>query len=711
MSKPDPRISTTSPAPGSQPSSVRLAADSRAVFEQVWGGGIQRIFALDSSRAWTAEDGSRIRATKNAGQTWTFQATPDNSRGTLESVFFLLDGVHGWAVSDDGLVLSTDSAGTAGWTLLTPVPLLDPTAPQNKAKLYDVRFVDQQHGWLAGLHLLKRTSDGGQSWIDVDVRDSAGNPLDMSDVELYALAFISQGGQQIGLATAEPGLILRSTDPLGQRWRVVLDIDDPLSLQPHCNSTDRLEIWDVAFVPGTPIQAAVAYAVSGLGNGCGYTFSTMDGGQTWQQEPYAPGGFNQHVRAFALYGVSAFADGRAIACGYGGMVLVRDPAEAVWRDVTDTRVLATQPLTSVSCDPHALTPPLAWAAGEFGAIRRTRDRGMTWADQAGTQAWRLLAIEFPQALSLPSEATGWVAGQQYRIARTTDGGANLVEQRAEAPGSVDFGHVLRSIAFADLSNGVALGAPSALSGNPVIFFTTAGGDEGSWTRATPPAGLLGIDLPGVCWSGLNASAENEFWAASANGVVIHSVDGGATWSEVPLLLSGQPLPPRWNALCFTDLGSGLFVGTWADGSAAAVRIENAQAEAPTWVDVSPGIAEELLAVSADPASGVAYAVGRQGTIYTLAPLDSAFQPDRAAMALVPPGVDLFAVRVVPVGATFQVFVGGQRGLVLRLAVSEWSTPKSQTSLTIIGFSFPNSAFGFAVGGLQEGTSIILRCTT
>ena len=706
MSPPSPDSVPAGTAPTSRAprATAQPLAAGDSTFEYVWGGAMQRVFVLDGQRAWTAEDGSRIRFTSDAGQTWTFQDTPDDSRGLLESVFFLPDGLHGWAVSDDGLVLGTDSGGLGGWTILTPVRLVDPTAPQNLATLYDIRFVDEQHGWLAGLHLLKRTSDGGQTWIDVTVQDGNGDPLDMRDLEIYALAFVSGGGQQIGLASAEPGLILRTGDALGETWTAVLDIDDPAALQPHCPATANLEIWDVVFVPGTPIGAAVAYAVSGLGNGCGYIFSTKDGGKNWQQEAYVPGG--GHTRAFALYGVSAFAGGGAIACGYGGMVLVRDPAQAAWRDVSDTITLPTQPLMSVGCDPNAVPAPQAWAVGAFGAIRRSQDRGHTWTEQADREAWRLLALDFPPAGITPNGATGWVAGQQYRIARTNDSGARWTEQRAEPPGSLDFGRALKAIAFADTANGVAVGVPSAIGHLPVIFFTATGGENGSWTRATLPPGLAGTEFRGVHCSGVNANARNEFWAAAANGVVLHSADGGVNWSTVPLTIV-QPLTPRWNAVWFLNLATGIFVGSWSNGSAAALRIENAKIGPPTWVDVSPGISGEFTSVSADPTSGTAYAVGRAGTVYSLSRIDSVFRPVPAAMALVPAGVNLYSVAVVSVGAGYEVTIGGTRGFLLRLSGSTWTTPRSQTSLAIAGLSSASAGTGFAVGGLQEGLSVIV----
>ncbi len=699
----------TRSAPLSSVSSTPSAATiSPPSFHRVWGGVVSRIFAPDSTRAWVVEDGGRIRFTKDSGHTWVQQDTPDAARGTLKGIHFLDDLLHGWAVADDGFVLATASGGARGWTLVNSGPIVDPTAPARAALLYDVWFSDTQHGWLAGLHLLQRTVDGGRTWIDVDLRDAQGHPLDRRTLEVYSLAFLVQGSQLLGLAVAEPGIILRTTDPQGARWTAVLDIDDPQSLQPACNSTAALEIWDVAFVPGTMLPDARAYAVSGLGNGCGYMFGTKDGGRTWQQESYVPGGLNQHTRAFALYGVSAFADGGAIACGYGGQVLVRDAAQPVWRDVTNTQSLPTQPLLSIACDPHPGLALSAWTVGDFDAIRRSNDRGKSWSEQAGTQAWRLLALDFPPSPVGAVEITGWVAGQQYRIARSVDSGQTWTQQRAEVSGSVDFGHSLKSLAFADALNGIAAGIPSTLSNQPVIYFTNSGGEVGTWIRASVPATLSGTDFRAACFSGVNALAQNEFWVAGANGRVARSVDGGANWSEVLVQILGRPSPPRWFAVAFLDAVTGYFVGTWPDGSAAAVRIENAQSATPSWIDLSPGIPGAFHSVAIDPVSGRTYAVGSGGSVYKRDAADRRFVPVPEAMSLVPASLDLNAVCVIPAGTNHELWAAGGRGFLLHFSNAAWTAPRSATSLTLVGISFANPARGFAVGGLQEGTSVLVE---
>jgi hypothetical protein len=162
-----------------------------------------------------------------------------------------------------------------------------------------------------------------------------------------------------------------------------------------------------------------------------------------------------------------------------------------------------------------------------------------------------------------------------------------------------------------------------------------------------------------------------------------------------------------SGIAFLNTQTGFLVGTRTGGGARALRIENATSATPSWIDVSPSGAQELLAVAADRTSGTAYAVGRDGGVYVLTRQDAAFKPVPEAMALVANGEDLFSVRIAASPTGSQVFIGGASGIVLRFDGSSWTAPKSQTSLTITDLAFLGTAWGYAVGGMQEGTSVIV----
>src|SRR6185369_5009733 len=113
-----------------------------------------------------------------------------------------------------------------------------------------------------------------------------------AEVEFYSLDVIPFGAGYVGLASAEPGLVLRSFD--GVNWNVIFDLRDlcsgtTLTGCEHliCNG-DRLrfEAWDVELSRAPNSRFAVM--VGGVGNGCGMIFTTDDAAAqplpTWVKE-------------------------------------------------------------------------------------------------------------------------------------------------------------------------------------------------------------------------------------------------------------------------------------------------------------------------------------------------------------------------------------------------------------------------------------------
>jgi photosystem II stability/assembly factor-like uncharacterized protein len=120
---------------------------------------------------------------------------------SLRSVYFL-DGKRGWIVGSRGTFLTSVDAGRS-WKLEKPF-----TADT----IVDVHFVDADSGWLLcerdvyssgknALSYLRRTSDGGKTWTNVD--------LDSGRDRLVRLAFTKDG---YGYAFGEGGSIWQMLD-------------------------------------------------------------------------------------------------------------------------------------------------------------------------------------------------------------------------------------------------------------------------------------------------------------------------------------------------------------------------------------------------------------------------------------------------------------------------------------------------------------------
>jgi photosystem II stability/assembly factor-like uncharacterized protein len=140
-----------------------------------------------------------------------------------------------------------------------------------------------------------------------------------------------------------------------------------------------------------------------------------------------------------------------------------------------------------------------WAVGEGGKIIKTTDGGATWNAQVSGTTGSLSAVTF-----LDSQ-TGWATAiLGGEILRTTDGGSNW------SIVNVNPSYALRDIAFVDANNGWAVGADLTnfpISVNSVLLHSNDGG--GTWTtQSTLPANLEllsglavvpgGVPEPGTC---------------------------------------------------------------------------------------------------------------------------------------------------------------------------------------------------------------------
>jgi len=123
-------------------------------FEHRWAGQVNRLFSLDGEEAWTAEDGGRIRHRLSTALGWQFQNTPFEVREELRGIFFLSPLV-GWCVGQGGWVLATTNGGT-NWDVIARIP-----EGSGYDDLYDVQFTTAADGWIAGLHAIYYTHDGG----------------------------------------------------------------------------------------------------------------------------------------------------------------------------------------------------------------------------------------------------------------------------------------------------------------------------------------------------------------------------------------------------------------------------------------------------------------------------------------------------------------------------------------------------------------------
>jgi photosystem II stability/assembly factor-like uncharacterized protein len=156
---------------------------------------------------------------------------------------------------------------------------------------------------------------------------------------------------------------------------------------------------------------------------------------------------------------------------------------------------------------------VAFAAGESltyngdGIVIATYDGGATW-----TQLWSGFQQGL-EAMSFPTQYTGYVGGWNQYFAKTTDAGNTWTTQN---PGADVY--LYTGIKFKDEWNGVV----TAQTNTGVAVYTTNDGGN-TWTEGS---GLTGVPYK------LTYVAGNTYFLVTNGGDILKSIDDGITWTTV-----------------------------------------------------------------------------------------------------------------------------------------------------------------------------------
>ncbi len=284
--------------------------DGGATFNRIDSGtdlALYKIF-VRGNQLWIAGQQGLILHSADGGKTW--QKQESGTKAYLFSIFFINDN-HGFAVGDRSTVTETTDGGKT-WkarevTRATEATDTDTALAMQDPIFYDIRFTNEQTGWIAGeFGQLLKSTDGGQNWIphQNSLMTPESGVVDVMDLPTFFGEFMIS--DQEGLAAGLDGKIVRTRDS-GATWRfepmkLAFPIRDPL-YQPYVTADGTA--WavgaagEVLHLPpgqaewtradlGMPIYTwlrSVDFADAQNGwlvGGYGYILRTTDGGKTWK---------------------------------------------------------------------------------------------------------------------------------------------------------------------------------------------------------------------------------------------------------------------------------------------------------------------------------------------------------------------------------------------------------------------------------------------
>jgi len=158
--------------------------------------------------------------------------------------------------------------------------------------------------------------------------------------------------------------------------------------------------------------------------------------------------------------------------------------------------------------------------GGRGTILKTADGGKTWArkramsDTPGRDGNSRPLRSNLMGIQMINETTGFIAGTENTILKTTDGGETWIG-RSERARVGETRNNLEDIRFVSPTTGWIVGSFGTL------LLTTNGGK--TWDKQDP-----GFDNN---LFGVHFLDENTGWICGQEGLILHTTDGGTTWNQ------------------------------------------------------------------------------------------------------------------------------------------------------------------------------------
>ncbi len=466
----------------------------------------------------------------------------------INKVDFVSDTL-GWAVGDNGTVLKTTDGGFS-WTSYGPI--VQQGASDRKTGVYDVCFVDAEHGWIAADTMVYRTNDGGVTWSETGAWtvSTSGSYMTYQDIDFvdanngwflgnYWMFHTTDGGSTVTTQALPADMAPYMLDAISSAHALAYAYYTP----GYAATSDGGATWHARYFTGTAHEADGPYSMAAANSSTIYAsvdgdlLKTTNGGSTWTTVTVTsmdPG--DSHYRVYLVNGDS----GSIVYAHTDGGDLHRSPdGGTAWVKVYDHLSAANLDMPSGSA-----------VFGVHNANSRvigSSDSGSTWRDCYGPGTSSTFS-----ALDFTSETTGHaITNTEYT--RTIDGGATWSLSTAESLG-IDM--MLTDMTFLETQpdTGWIVGTPPGGSGLPSVYKTVNGGAQWLSMDETAMVAARRVTF---------ADADNG-WVADSYGKLWHSTDGGNSWAKV-----AHPAHTVWD-IEFYDAAHGWLTYNPSDGTTLCV---------------------------------------------------------------------------------------------------------------------------------------------
>ncbi len=393
------------------------------------------------------------------------------------------------------LLLKSSSHSQELWRWQNPLP-------QGNV-LSDICFVDSMRGWaVGGSGTVLRTTNAGEQWhySQVPIHELLIRTSFVSPTHGWAMTYFTYK-------------LLRTTDG-GSTWDSISTLPNPYYLDMRflndsigfaAGSNGRIMRTTDGGITWNPTQTnfygdlfTLHFANDLVGWAAGpgtWVLKTTNGGLTWSQIQ-TPGVEPSARRLFSLDPQRAYIVGSHNFMGtITGFLYSTANGGTTWQ---------TRYFDQVLSDVFFSSPSVGWVATDGGIIYKTTDGGTTWTQLEGRSS------RF--AFAGPRRAWG-ITGSGLIWA--TDDGWQTYHSQTYAVTT----WTLWAVSAFDSNHVAACGI------NSIIVGTKDGGK--TWTQLYNP------NRPTYLMDILHKSAD-EIWAVGEGGTVVHSTDGGISWSESTL---------------------------------------------------------------------------------------------------------------------------------------------------------------------------------